>query len=123
MINTKMKAAHLTFEMLGDAQHARDLLKLAMDDLPGAILTGMNRGDQLRIIRACSWLPRNIVGFCIAAGDPAEAALRLLESSRSIIWNNLLNEQSDLGPLEARHPQLARRFEVFAYQTCGQHFI
>lgn len=111
-INATMKAARLAFDVLGDAQQARNLLKAVIDELPGAILVGMNRGDQLRIIRECSWLPRNITGFCIAAGDPAEEALRCLENSRSIIWNNLLNEQSDLGPLEVRHPQLARRYEV-----------
>lgn len=111
-IQMKMKAARMAFELLEDAQHSRNLLKQAMEDLPGAILVGMNRGDQLRIIRECSWLPRNIVGYCIGAGDPAEEALRCLESSRSVIWNNLLNEQSDLGVLEERHPQLARRFEI-----------
>lgn len=112
LIRAAMKAARMAFQVLGDARQARNLLKGAMDNLPGAILVGMNRGDQLRIIRECSWLSRNIVGFCIAAGDPAEQALRWLESSRSLIWNNLLNEQSDLGPLEARHPQLAHRFET-----------
>lgn len=112
VIKTTMKAARMAFQVLGDAQQARNLLKRAMDDLPGAILVGMNRGDQLRILRECSWLPRNIAGFCIAAGDSAEEALIWLESSRCLIWNNLLNEQSDLGPLEVCHPQLARRFEI-----------
>ena len=85
LIKTTMKAARMTFQILGDAQQARNLLKRAMDDLPGAILVGMNRGDQLRIIRECSWLPRNIAGFCIAAGDTAEEALHWLENSRSLI--------------------------------------
>lgn len=112
MIELKMKAARIAFETLGDAQQPRNLLKQAMEYLPGAIFTGMNRGDQLRIIRECSWLPRNIAGFCLAAGDPAEEALRCVESSRSIIWNNLLNEQSDIGSLEERHAELAHRFEM-----------
>lgn len=111
LIELRMKAARMAFETLGDAQQSRKLLKQAMEDVPGAILVGMNRGDQLRIIRECSWLPRNIAGFCIAAGDPAEEALRCLESSRSVIWNNLLNEQSDIGSLEERHTELARRFK------------
>ena len=112
MIKMKMKAARIAFETFGDAQQPRNILKQAMEDLPGAILVGMNRGDQLRIIRECSWLPMNIAGFCIAAGDPAEEALRCLENSRSVIWNNLLNEQSDIGSLEERHPELARRFKM-----------
>lgn len=112
MIELKMKAARIAFETLGDAQQSRNLLKQAIEYLPSAIFAGMNRGDQLRIIRECSWLPRNVAGFCLAAGDPAEEALRCLESSRSVIWNNLLNEQSDIGSLEECHPELARRFEM-----------
>lgn len=110
LIDDKMKAARLTFETLGDAPAARNLLKLAIKDLPEAILTGLTRGDQLRIIRLCSWIPSNAAAFSVAAGDPAEESLRLRESSRCIIWENLLNEKSDIGPLEARHPELAHRF-------------
>ena len=109
MIHTKMKAARLSFTVGGDAAAACNLLKLAVDELPGAILAGMTRGDQLRLIKDCSWLPSHAAAFSIAAGNSPEESLRIFESSRSIIWDNLLNERSDIGILEDHHPELANR--------------
>ncbi|MCJ1366766.1 hypothetical protein MMC16_005896 [Acarospora aff. strigata] len=110
-ISTKMKAARLSFVVAEDAVAASNLLKLAIEDLPEAVMAGLNRGDQLRIIRDFVWLPSNIAAFSTAAGESAEESLRLFESSRSIIWDNFLNDKSDIGPLEAHHPELAQRFK------------
>lgn len=109
MISTKMKAARLYFTVEGDATAACNLLKLVIDELPGAILAGMTRGDQLRLIKGCSWLPSNAAAFSVAAGNSPEESLKIFESSRSIIWDNLLNERSDIGDLEDHHPGLASR--------------
>ncbi len=109
MINTKMKAAYLSFTVEGDAAAACNLLKLAIDELPGAILAGMTRRDQLRLIKDCSWLPNHAASFSILAGNSPEESLQIFESSRSIIWDHLLNERSDIGVLEDQHPGLANR--------------
>ncbi|TAQ87221.1 hypothetical protein B7494_g4455 [Chlorociboria aeruginascens] len=106
-IHTQMKAARLLFTLRGDAATACLLLKNAINELPGAILAGMTRGDQLRLIKDCAWLPSHAASFSIAAGDSPEESLKLFESSRSIIWDNLLNERSNMGILEDHHPELA----------------
>jgi tetratricopeptide (TPR) repeat protein len=111
MIDTKMKAARLSFTVGGDATAACNILKLAIDDLPGAILAGMTRRDQLRLIRDCTWLPSHAAAFSIEAGNSPEDSLKLFESSRSIIWDNLLNERPDIGVLEDHHPELASRLK------------
>ncbi|KFY68447.1 hypothetical protein V496_01069 [Pseudogymnoascus sp. VKM F-4515 (FW-2607)] len=110
MMRTKMDAARLTFTIDGDSVAAFNLVKLALDHLPEAILAGLNRGDQLRNIRRCAWLPSNVVAFSIAAGNSTEDSLRFFESSRNIVRDNLLNENFDIGPLEVHHRELAQRF-------------
>ncbi|OBT42428.1 hypothetical protein VE00_05996 [Pseudogymnoascus sp. WSF 3629] len=110
MMHTKMTAARLTFMIDGDSMAAFNLVKLALDHLPEAILAGLNRGDQLRNIRRCAWLPSNVVAFSLAAGNSGEDSLRLFESSRNIVGDNLLNEFFDISPLEVHHRELAQRF-------------
>jgi hypothetical protein len=110
-IHAKMKAAQLSFAVSNDAPMALNALKSAVSDLPEAILAGLNRGDQLRMIRETVWLPSNVAAAAIATGSSPEEAFRLFESSRGVIWESLLNEKYDIGLLESDHPELAGRFK------------
>lgn len=117
---TKMQAARLQYEINHNAALARDNLISATKDLPEAILLGLNRSDQLRIVRRFSWLPSHAAAFSLAAGDTPEVALRLFESSRSIIWDRLLNENANINSLEEEHPVLASRFTELKTQLARQ---
>ena len=116
----KMQAAKLQYEINQNPALARDNLISATKDLPEAILLGLNRSDQLRIVRKFSWLPSHAAAFSLAAGDTPETALRLFESSRSIIWDRLLNENANINSLEEQHPALASGFTELKTQLARQ---
>ena len=110
-ISASMEASRLTYEVMNDPVNARDILLNVLDLLPGAILMGTNRGDQLRAARVVSALPSFIISFSLAAGDEAAEALKVFEQCRSVVWNRLLDLKTDLTDLLEKHPELADRFE------------
>lgn len=116
----KMQTARLEYDINKNAAAARDWLKSAIKDLPEAILLGLNRSDQLRIIKKFTWLPSHAAAFSLAAGDKPVDALRLFENSRSIIWDRLLNEDASIDELEDQHPALATKFRELKAQLAQQ---
>lgn len=117
---TKMQTARLEYDINKNAAAARDSLKSTIKDLPKAILFGMNRSDQLRIIKKFRWLPSHAVAFSLAAGDKPSDALRLFENSRSIIWDRLLNKDASIDELEDQHPALASKFKELKARLAQQ---
>lgn len=117
---TKMQTARLEYDINKNATAARDSLKSTIKDLPRAILFGLNRSDQLRIIKKFIWLPSHAVAFSLAAGDQPSDALRLFENSRSIIWDQLLNKDANIDELEDKHPALANKFSELKVRLAQQ---
>lgn len=116
----KMQAARLQYELKENVTLARDNLVSATKDLPEAMFLGLNRSDQLRILRNFFWLPSHGAAFSLAAGNTPEEALRLFESSHNIIWNWLLNGNTNTDGLEEDHPELASRVKDLKAQLIRQ---
>jgi hypothetical protein len=63
-------------------------LRLAVELLPKAAWRGIARQDQRWLLRDWADLPVDAAAACLAIGDP-EAAVRLLEHGRTIMWSQV----------------------------------
>jgi tetratricopeptide (TPR) repeat protein len=106
-------AASLTFQIHKDYPTARDFIGVALELLPSAIPFHEDRLAQLNSIRKFHYIPSSLTALSIAADDPPSTIINRLESSRSIIWDRLVDVDSNsaIDVLRDVNEQLAEKFQ------------
>ncbi|KAF4344803.1 hypothetical protein FBEOM_1233 [Fusarium beomiforme] len=95
-----------------DSKAARNYIREAAEDLPFAVYACTTRADQLRQAKKFQAVPTLALCVSIAAGDSLIEALQLYESSRCVLWEEMLNKggNSELDKLTREYRDLASRF-------------
>ena len=106
-----LHASRLSFEVLHDPRAATDILSSVINILPEAIIMGPNRSDHLRAAKSLTACPRLFLSFSLAAGDSPAESLKIYEQIRCIIWNRLLDLNTDITHLREVHEDLAIQFD------------
>ncbi|MEU5225019.1 CHAT domain-containing protein [Streptomyces toyocaensis] len=82
----------------------------AVDLLPLLAWRGLHRVQRERLLADCAGLAQDAAATALAAGRP-EQAVELLESGRSVLWSQLLEQHTALDALRAAAPALATRLD------------
>lgn len=93
-----------------DFEAASRFISLAVSLLPELLNPGLNRVDQLRLIKNNSNLPGFTLAFHIMAGHKISEALQRFEQARGVLWNRLLRESDELDSLNEIDQELAKQF-------------
>lgn len=89
---------------LADYREAVELLQLLA-------WRGMDRRSGEEALSRVAGLASEAAAAALAAGRPEEA-VELLESGRTMLWSQLLDNRSDLRAIRAQNPELARELEA-----------
>ena len=115
----RIVAARQAADMLCDAGRyleAWNLLRKAVDLIPAACPRILRQADQQFVIKQLANLSSDACCAALAAGaEPAEA-LQILEQGRGIIIQFADGAVAELIELEAKAPQLFRKFELYRKQ-------
>ncbi|MBB5866812.1 CHAT domain-containing protein [Allocatelliglobosispora scoriae] len=76
--------------------------------LPLVAMVGMPRHDGERALAAWPTLAADAAACALQAGDE-RLALQVLEHGRAVLWQQLIDTDSDLGELAGAHPDLAEQ--------------
>ena len=115
-IHAAVEAAQLFYLLDKDVKSAKKFAKLALDSLIEAAMLGLSRLDHLRIVKRFSYLPSMSLCYSILDKEAPETALQEFESTRTVLWNRLLNDKSPVEDLKTIHSELAQRFEKLRIQ-------
>lgn len=99
----------------GDVAGALTDYSLAVSLLPTVAWLGMKSAVRRQSLRPWSPLPSEAAASAILAGRP-EAAIELLEQSRTVLWTQTLHLRSDLTELAKTRPDLAQRLATLRNQ-------
>ncbi|KAI9664011.1 MAG: hypothetical protein M1821_007502 [Bathelium mastoideum] len=123
IVQTYMRLALLQFRVASQPAEALRLVQAAAEEIPGSILLrSLNRTEQLRVIRNLNNVPKMGIVFSLMAGESALSALKLFETSRSVLWDNILANKLDEQTSSMLHefPELESRFETLR-QALSKH--
>ncbi|MFI6035052.1 CHAT domain-containing protein [Streptomyces sp. NPDC051315] len=95
---------------LGDWPRATEGMATAVELLPLLAWRGLDRAQRERLLADCAGLAQNAAAAALAAGRPEEA-VELLERGRSVLWSQLLEQNTELDALRAAAPALAARLD------------
>ncbi|AKN74070.1 hypothetical protein QR97_33990 [Streptomyces sp. PBH53] len=95
---------------LGDWAQAVDGMAAAVDLLPLLAWRGLDRTQRERLLADCAGLAQNAAATALAASRP-EQAVELLERGRSVLWAQLLEQNTELDALRTAAPALAARLD------------
>ncbi|MEQ0559814.1 CHAT domain-containing protein [Amycolatopsis sp. NEAU-NG30] len=91
----------------------------AIELLPLAVARGLHRSDQEFKLRRFAGLGPDAAACAIRAGDPGRA-LELLEQGRGVLLAQAFETRDEIGDLQRREPELARRFVDLRTQLDAQ---
>lgn len=93
-----------------DWAQAVDGMAAAVDLLPLLAWRGLGRAQREELLADCAGLAQDAAAAALAAGRPEEA-VELLERGRSVLWSQLLEQNTELDALRAAAPALAARLD------------
>lgn len=100
----------LAIQLGQDWAQAAEGMATAVDLLPLLAWRGLHRAQRERLLADCAGLAQDAAATALAAGRPEEA-VELLERGRSVLWAQLLEQNTELDALRAAAPALAARLD------------
>lgn len=97
-------------ELGDDWAQAMEGMATAVDLLPLLARRGLDRAQRDRLLADCAGLAQDAAAAALAAGRP-EQAVELLERGRSVLWSQLLEQNTELDALRVAAPALAARLD------------
>lgn len=109
-LHVRMRAVNRAAE-LSDNEEACELLHEAIELLPRLCPRSLPNNDKQHLLENAVSIASNAAYYHLKAGKGATAALKCLESGRSVISNILMEMRIDISDLKEKHPILAAQFE------------
>ncbi|MEU9351208.1 CHAT domain-containing protein [Streptomyces griseoloalbus] len=100
----------LAIQLGQDWAQAVEGLATAVDLLPLLAWRGLYRAQRERLLADCAGLAQDAAAAALTAGRPEEA-VELLERGRSVLWSQLLEQNTELDDLRVAAPALAARLD------------
>ncbi len=105
----------------GLAEEAASRLRAAAALLPLAAWHGTALADRERHLSAWRSLARDAAAWVLSADGP-DRAIDVLETGRTVLWNQMLHIQGDLADLRDREPRLADELDVIRARLAASEF-